>query len=182
MTKRISQLTALTGVDVADAIPIVDNSTSTTKKVTVGELRKNIYAFAARRNAAANTGNNAFAKIAFDTEDYDDNSNFDAVTNNRYVAPVNGLYTFHARFSCTTTSTNQSVIVALYKNGTEVYRGARAVCPTSATIVGVEVVKDLKLSATDYIEAYAFGTVALAMEVTSAALQPALTGHLVCPT
>lgn len=180
MTKRITQLTALTGLDPSDVIPVVDISTSQTKKVTVSEFKKNIYAFSVLRNAAANSGNGAFAKVAFDTETYDDNNNFDAVTNNRYVAPVDGIYVFNSRVSFTTTSTNQFGMIAIYKNGVEFFRGLRWLCPISAVVVSSNLSKEMKLTAGDYVEIFAFASVTLALEVSPAGVaQPVFDGHLV---
>lgn len=177
MTKRISQLTALTGIDFADSIPIVDNSTGQTKKVTLLELFKLVYKFSVYRAAAWTTSNGTYAKVNFDTELYDDNSNFDSTTNFRYVAPINGTYHFDAGVGEATTSSGGVGLVVLYKNGAEIMRGTE-LAPSGAINTCRTVSGDLKLVATDYIEVYFFGN-NKAGQVGSFITR--FTGHLVSP-
>lgn len=120
----------------------------------------NPYKFSAYRNGAWTTANNVYGKVAFDSELYDSNSNFDSVTNYRYVAPVAGFYQFST--SVTSQAINNGAIIglSLYKNGTEVCKLAvqdqiyRASSSSTTTLGGTTT---LKLALGDYIEVWYLG-------------------------
>lgn len=118
-------------------------------------LKFNVY-----RNAAANSGNGAFATVVFDTENTDPNSNFDTSTGT-YTAPYTGPYRFDAAVSFA--SSSQIIIASLFKNGTEFKRGNRikANADNATLIVNTE----LDLTAGDQITIRAFGGATVALEV-----------------
>lgn len=121
----------------------------------------NSYMFRVYRSSAQNTGNGAFAKIQYNSEDFDVGNNFDSSTNFLFTAPVAGKYQFNARFS--TSVTNSTGIIALFKNGTtEVSRGSDIRNTTG--VLGLVVSDVLSLAANDTVEVRAFGTTAIAME------------------
>jgi len=73
----------------------------------------NNYKFSVYRNAAWTAGNNAYAKVVFDTEVFDSNNNFASGT---YTVPATGYYQLNACVSINTV-TGAGTIIALYKNG-----------------------------------------------------------------
>lgn len=109
----------------------------------------NPYKFSAYRSAnSASFG--ATAKIPFDAEAYDTNSNFDT-TNNRYTAPVTGYYHFE---SIVRLDVNNTYIqTRWYKNGSAIKWGGFAFFNTSG-IFGATSTLELALTAGDYIEVY----------------------------
>lgn len=137
----------------------------------------NPYKFHVRRTTAANTGNAAFAKLQCATELYDTNSNYDAVTNFRYTAPVDGFYNFFARVS--TNAALADIILSLYKNGAEILRGNDQ--RGASSVKGVSVAGDLQLTATDYVEAYVYGSATTALDVSQAYFNY-FGGHLISRT
>lgn len=136
----------------------------------------NPYKFSVYRNSAADTGNAAFAKITFDTEIYDTNSNFATGT---YTAPVAGFYQFNARVSVAESHTR--LIIALYKNGAEVVRGGdveiAAITNGSVSLNTIE-----QSAANDTWEIYAYGSAALTLEVGNAPRSTYFSGFLVSRT
>lgn len=112
----------------------------------------NPYKFSAYRNAAANTGNGAFAVIAYDTEVFDTNNN---LSSGVYTAPVAGYYQFDW-----TSSINTSGVVligsALHKNGTRTVDG-----PITTPASGVSHTGSagclINLAANDTVDIRAYG-------------------------
>lgn len=174
---KISALPAMTTADGADPAPIVDDSAGQTKKITLTKLKEylqsltswittamitdaavtpakiqNLYMFRAYLNAAANSGNNVFAKIPFDSENYDRNSNFDSTTNRRYVCPVAGYYHFDW-FTLLTQVPAGTYDTALYKNGTEISHGGRD--NVNTVQVDSQGSDNLQAAASDYFEVFA---------------------------
>lgn len=126
---------------------------------------QNPYKFSVYRNAARNSGNGAFAAMNPDTKVFDTGSNVDIVTNvGRFTAPVTGFYAFNASaYTTAGSSAHHSLLVALYKNGSEVARGSNG---NTFNGLGSSVISDvLQLSATDYVEVYVYGDTTLALQV-----------------
>lgn len=158
---------AVTGVTTFTAPPVYSNESSSVK-----------YKFNVYRSAALSTIN-GFFKITLDTKLYDTGSNFDAVTNNRFVAPIAGFYHFDGQAA--TASGTALHTIMLYKNGTEISRGSKAQGSGSGT--GCNVADTLQLAAGDYIELWFYSSVAsLAVEVGASAPHPFLSGYLVSET
>lgn len=118
----------------------------------------NPYKFHVYRNAAANTGNGAFAKITYDTETFDTNNNFASGT---YTAPVAGFYQFNV--GCGVANPATDVAVTLYKNGAEHKRIAEITVASANWSVSGGVL--LQLSASDTIEIYAYASTTKALLV-----------------
>lgn len=116
----------------------------------------NPYKFSVSRAAAAATGSGAFAKIVWDTEAFDTNSNFATGT---YTAPVAGFYQFNAYINVIAGTTN---IISLYKNGAEFRRGGQI-----STAGGISVSVLVELAATNTVDIYAFGNAANSLDVTA---------------
>lgn len=119
----------------------------------------NPYKFHVSRSAAANTGASAFAVIAYDTEQFDTNNN---VASGVYTAPVNGFYQFNWQGSTTTTGT-QEVIASLFKNGSEIARGARTT--GTSVIIGVGGSDFIQLTAGDTVDVRMFCGTARPLDV-----------------
>lgn len=132
----------------------------------------NPYKFDVYRNAALNTTSATNTKLPYDAETFDTNSNFDAVTNNRYVAPVAGFYQFDANIMLSATTVRLNMM--LYKNGAEHRRGV----DIATTSLGANVGGLIQLAATDYVEGWYFcdGVKAVTAAITR------FSGFLVCRT
>ena len=175
---KISALTAASAAAGANEIPI--NEAGTTKKITLTQVQALSYGdnapnivpkFRAWRNSAYTSGAN-FNKVPFDSESYDVGSDFDAVTNNRFTAPVSGYYIFTARMSTTATT---RLLLILYKNGAAVSRGSDGGLPTGW--YGSTLSDILYLAATDYIELWTYTPTGIAFETGEGLLY--LSGHLI---
>lgn len=99
------------------AAAIQNNSIGTGQlgtNVAFPTITSNPYKFSVYRNAAANTGNNAFATIVFDVARFDTGNNV-SLSTGVFTAPVAGFYQFNARASFTSTRG----IISIFKNGAE---------------------------------------------------------------
>lgn len=116
---------------------------------------KNPYKFRAHVSNSWTDGNGAFALVTYDTIDFDTSSNFDAVTNHRFTAPIAGFYSFNACAGANL-SNGGNGIIAFYKNGSEYSRGNRVLGTANADYN--QTVSDvIQLSAGDYIDVRHFG-------------------------
>lgn len=122
-----------------------------------GNFRNTIpYRARARNNANQSLSDNVEAKVALQAEDYDDNANFDNVTNYRYTAPVTAKYLF--AFGVIVSPGAQTALVHGYlkKNGTEVAATRSTVhIAANSQRAGVTGTHILALAASDYIEVWA---------------------------
>lgn len=171
--KTINQLTEDTSPTSDDYVAVWDAATGSSKKVTIANLRTIIltlaYKFLVYRNAAANTGTGAFAKITFDTEVYDTNSNFATGT---YTAPVTGDYRFG--FQATTNAATSDLVAAIYKNGA-IYAWGSEVRAQGGSGGSIE----MSLSAGDTIDVYVYGNTAIALGVGTAPMKTYFYGRVV---
>jgi len=132
---------------------IASNAAIAGSKVNLASI-SNPYKFSVYRNGAWTTGSPA--KVALDTKTFDTGTNFDVVTNNRFVAPIAGFYFFTGSVSMTLGDT--SIIQALlYKNGSLAKVGLAIGNGGGPTSVTGQVAGLIQLSATDYIELWAYG-------------------------
>ena len=124
----------------------------------------NPYTFRAYKSSAQNTTNGAFAKVLFNVESFDSNSNYDNATNYRFVAPVAGRYYFGGGV-CIGAGALAIVIVSLFKNGTEYGRGTdhRLSATNRLAITG----DFIELAANDYVEIHIFADGATALDVSA---------------
>lgn len=140
----------------------------------------NPYKFSVYRNAALSIGAGATAKVTFDTENFDTNNNFDAVTNNRYTAPVNGFYDFSASVHIAVNANLYGIL--LYKNGSAVKRGNFASTGAVATDNGFLLHTLYQLTAGDYVEIFFFNNSGGSAAIATGDQKTYFTGYLVCRT
>lgn len=112
----------------------------------------NPYKFSAYRNAALNSAS-SYTKVAFDTELFDTNNDFNT-TNARYTAPVTGYYLFNA-VAGNSVAGGTAQFIALYKNGSRIKLGNGNSATTSGQSCTVAAL--VKLNAGDYVEVFFIG-------------------------
>lgn len=118
--------------------------------------------FSVYRGTAWNSGNNAFALVTFDNENFDTGSNY-SVSTGRFTAPIAGFYWVMFNLQTGTSTTN--LIGSFYVNGSEVRRYRyNAATATGTGVFGAEL---LQLSATDYVQVYCFDNATTAMDTGS---------------
>ena len=120
----------------------------------------------AYRTAAYTPGAANWVKIPFDTESYDPGSNFDAVTNNRFVAPVTGYYAVTGRFSVSSPAAGNIFSAAIYIDGVLHSKGNIAIAADDNTL-GLVVNDIVYMAASSYVELWAYCSVARAFVVGS---------------
>lgn len=116
----------------------------------------NPYKFRASLGAAANSGNGAFAKVPLDTEQFDTNNNFAGGT---YTATA-GFYQFN--WLVTSAASASTWIASLFKNGSEISRGAEVRTALNPNASGGSDL--IQLSSSDTIELHVFGNSAVAIQ------------------
>lgn len=117
-------------------------------------------AFSAYLSASQSLTNNVFTKIAFNTEDYDTASAYDAATNHRFQPTAAGYYQINASVRLSGTSMTDAVL-AFYKNGSIFKRGSGATSSASSQQTSASVLVYLNGS-TDYVQVYAYTSAASA--------------------
>lgn len=139
----------------------------------------NPYKFRAYLNQSQSHTNGVFVKMNLNAEDFDTNNNFDATTNYRYTAPVNGFYFFSGAARTNSSSSAGLCIAELRKNGTSITQGTQY---GNASGFGRPTVTDfVQLTAGDYIELYARWDVA-STTIAQGSNETYLTGFLVSRT
>ena len=131
---------------------IADLNIGSTTSVT------NAYKFSVYQAGALNTANGAFAAIAFDTKLYDTGSNY-ATATGKFVAPVAGYYQFNSQTQVVEAGGGgHRIILSLYKNGSEIYRGTdfQNHATSNGDALNGVVSTQLQLAANDYVQVYEF--------------------------
>ncbi len=101
--------------------PAVSGTTTLTLPTTSGTVMVNGPAFSVYLSANQSITSATATKIAFNTELFDTNSNFDSVTNYRFTPTVAGYYSIGLICS-TIGSSITRFFASIYKNGSEFYR------------------------------------------------------------
>lgn len=104
---------AVNGVATANIAPLAVTTGKINEGAATIDKWRNSVAFAAYHDTTQNSGNNAYADIAFNTELYDIGSNFASST---FTAPVDGIYHFDVSVRATANHTRLSVAVCLSDN------------------------------------------------------------------
>lgn len=113
-------------------------------------------AFSVYLNTPQTIPSNTYTKIAFDTEDFDTNNNFDSTTNRRFTPTVAGYYQFNLSASPYTNAGTSEVFLAFYKNGSLVYETRTSGVTTNYNLSSFSGIIYCNGS-TDYIEFYIKG-------------------------
>lgn len=115
------------------------------------------FKFRVYRNAAANSGNGGFVKIAFDTEIFDTNNNF---TSGTYTVPITGFYQidWSIRFAVNSVG----CVAALYINGGASVYGTQQKGNSSITVSSGGAL--IQLTAGSTLEVYAYGDSTTALD------------------
>jgi hypothetical protein len=128
------------------------------QKAVVTYVNHNPYKFYVWRNAAANTGNAAFAVIAFDTEVYDTGNNVAAGV---FTVPVTGYYQMNFRVGQVNASATL-FIASLFVNGSDTLRGPDLRYTGAGGGSGGAL---LKLTAADTVDIRAYANATSALDV-----------------
>lgn len=128
------------------------------------------YAFRYYQTNAENSGNGAYAKVTFDTKDFDIGNNW---VSNTFTAPMAGIYHFDWKSSIT--ATGQLFLVVIYKNGVRYADGNMI---NGSGEIGSSGSTDVYLNANDTIEVYNYCSAVKALHVGSMATTY-ISGHIV---
>lgn len=109
-------------------------------------------AFSAYNNANQAVSNATFTKVQLNTENFDTNSNFDTSTY-RFTPTVAGYYLVTAAIPANSSITR--LLVSVYKNGAEFYRGTDINVSSQQIILSSSTIMYMNGS-TDYIELYVY--------------------------
>ena len=114
----------------------------------------NMPAFSAKGDAGQTISTSTFTKVTLGTENWDTNNNF---ASSRFTPTVAGYYQVNASINYAGTALGGNVIIAIYKNGGEVYRGNRITSSAAGAETGIVGCVQLSMNgSTDYIELYTF--------------------------
>lgn len=128
------------------------------------------YAFRYYQTNAENSGNGAYAKVTFDTKDFDIGNNW---VSNTFTAPMAGIYHFDWKSSIT--ANGQTFLVVIYKNGV---RYADGNLINGSGEIGSSGSTDVYLNTNDTIEVYNYCSAVKALHVGSPAVT-FISGHIV---
>lgn len=156
----------------------IDFSSPPTVFSTVPAARVLPVAFSAYRSGTnQSVTTNSYTKVQLNSESFDTANAFDNTTDYRFVAPISGIYRFEFAVSLSATSPI-AVIARLYKNGSSIVSGSEG-ATVSSWAEGVAAGSALvQLSASDYIELFAYATGTSPVVKTSDSY---LSGSLVVP-
>ena len=113
------------------------------------------YKFSAYASATTTLPGSTYTKIAFGTEEYDDNGDYDTA-NSRHTISVPGYYRYSATMQDSSGGNGEYHALAFYKNGTLFKTGA-SILSQAANINNISASPPpFKLVVGDYIEVYGF--------------------------
>jgi hypothetical protein len=127
------------------AAPAVSGTNTLTLPAITATLNVQGPAFSVYASTTTSTATATFTRLLFATEEFDTNSNF---ASNRFTPTVEGYYQINGA----TAGGYSTLIVSVYKNGTEYKRGTQAL---GATLSQANVSTLVYLNgSTDYVELY----------------------------
>ena len=121
----------------------------------------NPYKFNVYRATAANTGNNTFGLITYDTVEFDTGSNY-SISTGKFTAPVSGFYQFNA--SSGFNATAGYCVLALFVNAIEVKRLIE-IYSAGSTDTQIGGSTTISLNANDYVQIQVQSPAANALQV-----------------
>jgi hypothetical protein len=109
-------------------------------------------AFSVYLSASQTVTSTSFTKVAFNTKQFDTNTNFDTVTNYRFTPTIAGYYQLNAAiYASATAQTNGAIQFwkngALYTNGSAISASGNNQCINGSVIMYLN-------GSTDYVELY----------------------------
>lgn len=110
-------------------------------------------AFRAYLSTSQNITTTSNTKINFDATVFNVGNHFDT-TNNRFVAPIAGLYLFSVNHNTYNVTSGLNWRTIIYYNGSSLYVGAYMYSDASAADQNIVTTCVLRLNANDYIEAW----------------------------
>lgn len=114
-------------------------------------------AFSAYSNTTQNISAATWTKAAFNAEDYDTNTNYDAITNYRFMPTVSGYY--QVNWSLDLSSGGSTAFRSmLYKNGSLLKYGNFVITTSGVQTRGISVgaIQVYMNGSTDYLEVFAY--------------------------
>ena len=137
------------------AAPTVSGSNTATLPAATGTVMVsgNMPAFSAYGTSGQSIANGVWTKIAYNTELFDTNSNYDNATNYRFTPTVSGYYQINANIFTSANATGLAFI-AIYKNGTA-YCYGNVVPNSNGGYITINSLLNCNGS-TDYVEIYAY--------------------------
>jgi hypothetical protein len=112
-------------------------------------------AFSAYSSSATTVSNATWTKIAFQTEEYDTNNNYDKDTNYRFQPTVAGYYQVNGQTTYGITSNTLWAVSAIYKNGSAYKYGVNSLGTGNGLLVNSSSLVYLNGS-TDFVEFYSY--------------------------
>ena len=114
-------------------------------------------AFSVYASATQSIADNSATKLAFNTEIFDTNSNFDSTTNYRFTPTVAGYYQINAQVQSGGSSTTEVWFCNIHLNGTHVLSGSNgqtkfATVGACSNVAGLVYMN----GSSDYVEAYVY--------------------------
>lgn len=144
-----------------------DSSASISKLLSNSACRFRVW-----RSGAANTGNGAYAAVAFDNETFDSGNN---VASGTFTVPVTGFYQFNWDIGAVLSGGVDEVFLAgLFVNGAETSRGSLSTGRNDQSSHGSDI---LSLTAAQTVDIRAFCTTTRALSPGSSSCY--FSGHLV---
>ena len=140
-------------------ITLNNNALSSVTELPSGISGQNYPAFEAYLGSAQTVTDNTITKVSMDTELFDTNGYYDAVTNYRFTPLVAGKYFVYGSIECDTSTGTVSAIDSvdslIYKNGSLYARTVNTFNDNPIRMAYLEVSAVVELNgSTDYVELY----------------------------
>lgn len=134
--------------------------------------------FAAHRNGSNQTiASGSFVKLQCGTEEWDVGGCYDSATNYRFTPTTPGKYLITAN-AFLSPAAPASLICSLFKNGSEIKRGAQMQAPAGDNTVALAAI--VAANGADYFEVFVFQTSGSNATLNGAAAQTWVQGAFVC--
>lgn len=113
--------------------------------------------FSARRSTTQAIGTGSATKVQLDSEEWDSNSYYDAVTNFRFLPLVAGYYQINGAVGLDSLGSEISCYASIFKNGSEYRRGTLLFTSNTSQNLAPVVSSVVQFNgSTDYVELFVF--------------------------